>query len=83
METNSTGYPNDRFIFDEWSSSDEYFESGYERERKLCCEIKRLNIILDYNGCYIAFLLGMTTEKEFKKITKEVLLEKRGYQEKI
>lgn len=55
-------YPNNQFVFDEGSSSARYLKSPYQ-------EIKRLKKLLCFNGYYNAFLLGMITEEEFRKIS--------------
>ena len=68
----NSAYPNNQFIFDKGSSSQEYFVPFHqiEKARKLIMEVKRLKVLLDFNGYYISYLLGCTTEKDFEKILK-------------
>ena len=62
----TSGYIGNKFIQDDGSSSVKYWKSPYQ-------EIKRLKKLLCYNGYYIAFLLGMTTEEEFRKISDKFI----------
>lgn len=60
-EQNSSGYPHGWTISDNDSSS-KPVPSPWE-------EIRELKRRLNYNGHYIAFLLGMVSKKEFERVS--------------
>jgi len=70
-ETSSSGYPNNKFILSENSSTQTHFFMHYVDS--LLGKIWRLKKLICYNGYYIAFLLGQHTEEEFKEISKRFI----------
>ncbi len=66
MDGCSSDYLDKKFIIDEACSNT--FANPF-------IEIRHLKKLICYNGHYIAHLLGMTTEKEFKKISKRFIKE--------
>ena len=66
MDGCSSDYSDNKFIIDKSRSN--VFTNPF-------AEIRRLKKLLCYNGYYIAHLLGMTTEKEFRKISEKFIEE--------
>jgi len=64
MDGCSSDYLDNKFIIDKSCSN--AFTNPF-------AEIRHLKKLLCYNGHYIAFLLGMITEKEFRKISDKFI----------